>query len=248
MWPGFDSRTRRHMWVEFVVGSRPCSKGVFSGNDEALLHMRPCANYIRNKIDRQDVSPTCRLCGEREETVSHITTECKKLAQNQFKNWKHDKVAQAVNWNLCKKFKPQCSETWYDHSTEAVVENDQVKLLWNFRIQTDRHLDRNRPNIVVLEKGERVCFFIDVACPFETRIEEKEREKIDPYQDLKVEVQKIWNCRSVSVIPIVMGALGAVSKHLKIWVSKIGTPGIFTLLQKACLFGKAKIFRRTLDT
>ena len=25
MWPGFDSRTRRHMWVEFVVGSHPCS-------------------------------------------------------------------------------------------------------------------------------------------------------------------------------------------------------------------------------
>ena len=35
------------------------------------------------------------------------------------------------------------------------MENDQVKLLWNFRIQTDRHQDRNRPNIVVLEKGER---------------------------------------------------------------------------------------------
>ena len=27
MWPGFDSRTRRHMWVEFVVSSRPCSEG-----------------------------------------------------------------------------------------------------------------------------------------------------------------------------------------------------------------------------
>ena len=26
MWPGFDSRTLRHMWVEFVVGSRPCSE------------------------------------------------------------------------------------------------------------------------------------------------------------------------------------------------------------------------------
>ena len=23
IWPGFDSRTRRHMWVDFVVGSRP---------------------------------------------------------------------------------------------------------------------------------------------------------------------------------------------------------------------------------
>ena len=27
MCPGFDSRTRRQMWVEFVVGSRPCSPG-----------------------------------------------------------------------------------------------------------------------------------------------------------------------------------------------------------------------------
>ena len=27
MWPWFDSQTRRHMWVEFVVGSRPCSEG-----------------------------------------------------------------------------------------------------------------------------------------------------------------------------------------------------------------------------
>ena len=31
MWPGFDSRTRRQMWVEFVVGSRPCSERFFSG-------------------------------------------------------------------------------------------------------------------------------------------------------------------------------------------------------------------------
>ena len=27
MWPGFDSRTRRHIWVEFVVGSLLCSEG-----------------------------------------------------------------------------------------------------------------------------------------------------------------------------------------------------------------------------
>ena len=31
MWPGFDSRTRRHMWIEFVLGSRPCSERFFSG-------------------------------------------------------------------------------------------------------------------------------------------------------------------------------------------------------------------------
>ena len=31
MWPGFDSRSRCHLWVEFVVGSRPCSERFFFG-------------------------------------------------------------------------------------------------------------------------------------------------------------------------------------------------------------------------
>ena len=31
MCPGFDSQTRRHMWVEFVVGSLLCSERFFSG-------------------------------------------------------------------------------------------------------------------------------------------------------------------------------------------------------------------------
>ena len=31
MWPGFDSRSRRLMWVVFVVGSLLCSERFFSG-------------------------------------------------------------------------------------------------------------------------------------------------------------------------------------------------------------------------
>ena len=31
VWPGLDSWSRRHMWVEFVAGPRPCSKRFFSG-------------------------------------------------------------------------------------------------------------------------------------------------------------------------------------------------------------------------
>ena len=31
MWPGFKSRRRRHMWVEFVVGFLLCSERFFSG-------------------------------------------------------------------------------------------------------------------------------------------------------------------------------------------------------------------------
>ena len=37
MCPGFDSQTRHHMWVEFVVGSLPCSERFFSGHSSFLL-------------------------------------------------------------------------------------------------------------------------------------------------------------------------------------------------------------------
>ena len=51
MWPGFDSRTRRHMWVEFIVSSRPCSEG-FSPDSPVFLPPQkptlPNSNLIGN--------------------------------------------------------------------------------------------------------------------------------------------------------------------------------------------------------
>ena len=49
--------------------------------------------------------------------------------------------------------------------------------------------NNNRPDIVVLEKEGRVCFIVDVACPFDTRVAKKETERIDHFKDVKVEVQ-----------------------------------------------------------
>ena len=37
VWPGFKSRCRRHMWVEFVVSSLPCCEGFFSGYSDFPL-------------------------------------------------------------------------------------------------------------------------------------------------------------------------------------------------------------------
>ena len=41
MCPGFDSRTRHHMWVEFVVGSLPCSKRFFPGTPDFPSPQKP---------------------------------------------------------------------------------------------------------------------------------------------------------------------------------------------------------------
>ena len=67
----------------------------------------------------------------KEETISHICCECPKLAQNNYK-YRHDRVETALHWKLCQKYSIGHPAKWYEHVPEKVVENDQVKILWNF--------------------------------------------------------------------------------------------------------------------
>ena len=88
---------------------------------------------------------------------------------------------------------------------------------------------------------------IDVAVPADRYVKDKEIEKVDKYQDLCLEIQQIWNMRTI-VIPIVVGALGVVSTHFKHHSSQLNLPNwIIPPLQKTALLGTAKILRRTLQ-
>ena len=65
--------------------------------------------------------------------------------------------------------------------------------------------------MVVVDK-ERSCKIIDFAVPGDSRIEEKEKDKIEKYQDLGRELQKIWNVK-VKFMSLVVGSLGAILKQ-----------------------------------
>jgi len=56
MWPGFDSRSWCHMWVEFVVGSRPCSERFFSGYSGFFLSSKTNISKFQFDPDRVDES------------------------------------------------------------------------------------------------------------------------------------------------------------------------------------------------
>ena len=45
-----------------------------------------------------------------------------------------------------------------------------------------------KPDIVLVNKNERSFAIIDIAIPGEIRISEKEKEKIERYQELKREI------------------------------------------------------------
>ena len=84
--------------------------------------------------------------------------------------------------------------------------------MWHFNIQTDHVLEVGRPDLVAVDKKERRCKIIDFAVLGDSRIEEKEKDKIEKYQDLGRELQKIWNVK-VKIIQLVVGSLGPIPKQ-----------------------------------
>ena len=88
------------------------------------------------------------------------------------------------------------TQAWL-HKPNAVTEANEVKILWDFEIRTDHVIPARRPEIVVLGKNNRTVHIIDLAVPADGNIEEKELEKIQKYQDLRLEIQKMWNVQTI---------------------------------------------------
>ena len=103
-----------------------------------------------------------------------------------------------------------------------MCESTNNKLLWDFKIQTDNKIEYNKPDIVILDTIERKCLISEVACPLEIRLKGKEKEKIESYQYLKQELKRIWKLRWVTVVPVIIGAWGTVSKDIEKWLATIG--------------------------
>ena len=70
----------------------------------------------------------------------------------------------------------------------------------------------------------------------------KKRNKKLRYQELKTEIKRMWNIRSIKVTPVVVGALGSISKKLKKCIDELRINISKALLQKTTLLGTARIY------
>ena len=77
--------------------------------------------------------------------------------------------------------------------------------------------------------------------PGNGRIEEKELEKISKYQDLKIEIERLWE-KQATVVPLVIGSLGAIPRESRKHLRTIGLESISpSQLQKTVLLETAHI-------
>ena len=133
-------------------------KGSFKRETESLLIAAQDnairTNHVKARIDKTQQSCTCRLCGDRDETINHIISECSKLAQKKYKA-RHDCVGKVIHWEMCRKFKFDHTNKWYRHSPVPVLENDTHKLLWDFNILTDHLIPARRPDLIIINKKNK---------------------------------------------------------------------------------------------
>ena len=203
-------------------------------------------NHIKARIDKTQQNSKCRLCGDRDQTINHVISECSKLAQREYKA-RHDWVGKVIHWKMCKTFKFDHTNKWYMHNPAPVLENDSHKLLWDFNIQTGHLIPTRRPDLIVINKKKRTCKIVDFAVPADHRIKQKECEKKDKYLDLARELKKLWNMQ-VTITPIVIGAFGTVTKGLLKGREDLEVGGRVETIQTTALLRTARILRRVLET
>jgi len=218
------------------------SEGLIMAAQDQCLN----TNNYRRTILKETTDGKCRLCQEKDETINHITAECSIMAPKEYLA-RHNNVARYIHWELCGKYNLMRPKEWYKHVPEEnkVIENENVKILWDFNIYTDRKISARRPDIVIQDKNKKITSIIDVAIPADVRSQQKEAEKITKYRDLAIEIGRIWKTK-VQTIPIIVGALGAVTKTYRKHLKKIGLEEHSNMVQKTAVLGTVHILRRFL--
>ena len=134
------------------------------------------------------------------------------------------------------------------HNPVPVLENDSRIPLWGLNIKTDHLTPARRPDLIIINnKNTRICKIVNFAVPADHRMNLKESEKKDKYLDLAREIKKLLNMK-VTIVPIVIGALGTVTKRLLKGLGDLEIGGRVESIQTAGLLRTAKILRRVLET
>ena len=98
----------------------------------------------------------------------------------------------------------------------------------------------------MVRKKKKECVIIDIAVPGDIRMQKKEDEKIEKYEDLRREISKRWSVQT-TVILIIIRALGTIAAHLTPFLAMVGVSLSFETIQKSALLGSAHILRKVLE-
>ena len=93
----------------------------------------------------------------------------------------------------------------------------------------------------------RTSRIVVFAVPADHSVKLKESKKRNKYLDLARELKKLWNMK-LTVIAIVIGALGTITKGLIRRLEALEIRGLIETIQTTALLSSARIQKRILET
>ncbi|XP_063897007.1 uncharacterized protein LOC135118563 [Helicoverpa armigera] len=195
------------------------------------------------------LTDTCRRCHSTPETIQHITSACRSLAQTDYKH-RHDQVASIVHQHLAHKLKfIERKTAYYKYKPSTTFENNSHRLYWDRTIITDKTIHFNRPDITLFDKNNKNAYLIDIAIPNTHNVQSTIADKLTKYQDLAIELKRQWQAQTIHIVPIVMSSTGVVPKSLKRSLDLLQIPQYITqTIQKAVILNTCRITRKFLTT
>ena len=90
-----------------------------------------------------------------------------------------------------------------------------------------------------MHKDTQKWTLIDVVVPADQNIIRTEEKNVEKYQDLAFEIRRIHGASKVTTIPIMIGALGRISKRAKTWSDKLDVPELIGSVQLSAILRTA---------
>ena len=113
--------------------------------------------------------------------------------------------------------------------------------MWVFKIQCDAKIESRQRDIVVIEKNKKEVKIIDATIPGNVWVNKREVGKTEKYKVLKDKIARMSVMEEVTVIPVVAGALGAISGGFEKHIATTGIDMRVEHAQKKALLRAAKI-------
>ncbi|MEM7375718.1 MAG: reverse transcriptase family protein [Bacteroidota bacterium] len=232
--------------IQWVIGgflAKSTEAFVFAAQEQALK-----TRLAESKWDADsNISPLCRVCGEEAESVWHLTSGCKVLAQREYRR-RHDRMGLRVYWELCRKYGLKSAVRWFEEVPDKVrkSEDGRIEIWWDRSVETTQQVESNRPDVVVVDHHLKKWLIVDFAVPSDRNVSNKEQEKIAKYSPLAHQIRKLHSV-STSIVPIVVGALGVVTKGLENGLKELDIPDVLGGLQTSAIIGTTNILRKVLN-
>lgn len=231
------------LWLQKGLVSSQVVNNVIASQEGQLL--------VKGHPSRRGMSQTCRLNCTRNgarETAEHIISVCSHWRTTLMVK-RHNSVARNIYYALCVKYGFETRH--YNQTIEGIRQNDSIVLYWDHPVITTKKVLHHRPDLVVVDHVKKTVTVVEVSVAWHTRLSSQAKRKYAKYavnstlpeshelnsegtfpagDNLACEIGRDMGY-VVTVLPIVVGCLGEISKETLGYLEKLD----LTRVQGVCL-------------